>query len=242
MLFIVALLWPLSFLRDVRWHDDAIALFVYSFLILPVWGAAAVAPKAQSVESQFFRDTLRLALVRVAVALIGLELLLVVFLRIFGGDHAGVSPHDDILAPIAEMAAALVPKFQSMAAKMSEIGENRRINVVVCAWLLALAGQIPIAVVWWRPFWRLRSVTMLTRKERLPYAALIIMFGFVVVLSSFILFASDVHIQRRLKEVFFDFERNDFDLFYRALLSSTTLGQLLVLLVFAAALRRIPRQ
>jgi len=185
LLFIVALLWPLPFLRDVRWHDDAITLFIYSFLILPVWGAAAVAPKAQSVESQFFRDTLRLALVRVALVLIGLEFILVVFLRIFGGDHAGVGPYDDILAPVAETAAALVPKFRSMAAKMSEIGEDKRINVVVCAWLLALAGQVPIAVLWWRPFWRVRAVAM-SRKERLPYATLLGIGASIVLLFSFI--------------------------------------------------------
>ncbi len=227
-LFLIALWWPLPLLPGVRW-EDAITPFILSCF---AWFLKLVGnqPAQQRHRWEGATERHRVPWKELIIALIALEAVLLLFIRVFGSGQEQVEPYAGWLAPIGEALTPMLPKFRLMAGKLVEMGVPERVNLVVVAWAIGYAGQIALAALWVPPtLRRFREATPPDevanagrwRRRFLRWSAVL----FVVVVLILAIFDPEAKDVRGRKELFHEFETRDVDLLFRVVLHSTMYWQ-----------------
>lgn len=231
--FLIVLWWPLPFLPGVGW-ETVFCVFLLTVLI----GFFKLLANATPPEP-WKRDLVERHPIpgkKIALAFVGLEVVLILFIWVFGAGREQVEPYASWLAPFAEAAIRYVPKFRFTVDKLIELGLPERANLIVVAWTIAYLAQIPVAALWVPPVLRRMregaSERLLSNLRHRPILFRLLTIFCIIAVLIVALVADEIRSIGR-HNYFSDFITNDASLFYKVLSSSTVLIQSgILLLVF----------
>lgn len=246
-LFLFALWWPLPFLPGLRWEDiiAPMGLTIFALIGKYMYGL----PVQQPYNWEDLEERHRIPWKRLMLALIGLEAVLLLFIRIFGNGHEQLEPYAGWIAPFGNMLVDAIPKFTLMAGKLVEMGSPERVNVLVVAWAIAYLAQIALAAFWAPAFWRRLRERPLPPGQaqaqasgwRLSFARVACIVFAILLIGMAILHPEASELRGR-RDLFSDFERRDVHLLYHVVFHSILYWQVAVLcLLFPIAARREQR-